>query len=1219
MVFARGIGLRSVAKAAALCALRLSIVPTIYAELEGLDSIASASGAYADQPAVESPNAPDAATSTSTPMTTAPELTSLEICSVSDGDKAYGIQVIDDSACAAGGLGCYNDHCRYCKVQDTFKSTHLENCDSLDSGFASMAPLTVSTGPCVVSSGDAAVGISGVTDPTCLYGGLGCFNDHCRFCKTEDTAQSAHFLTCSWVEDPTDASTPVPTSTLSPIDINFVPIPTGEASDSSDASTFSSTTSPEATTNNPTKNEDALATTSANTCSLTATVGDAAVGINIVTDAICVGGGTGCIDSICRFCKTKTTPQSEHFEDCPTPKVCNTTVSVGDAAVGIEIISDTSCANGGVGCIDDVCRFCKLETTPQSAHLSDCSLFAPPTPAPVLCSQVASEGDAEVGIKIVTDATCSEGGLGCIDDVCRFCRATTTVQSASYTDCALIEGVIPSATTPTPTASPITTTATPVVTTPTPTTPTPTTPTPAPTCSQVASEGDAAVGIKIVTDATCVGGGLGCLDDVCRFCRVTTTTHSASFIDCALIEVTPPSTIAPTVPPTSTPTPTPVPTVATPSPPTSAPTPIATTAPVTPAPTPITTTAAPVATTAAPVATTAAPVATTAAPVATTASPNTPICNQVASEGDASVGIKIVTDATCVSGGLGCLDDICRFCRVTTTIQSASFIDCASIGLSSQAPATTTPTPTTAAPASTSPTGSIPLYCPRTVSSGDAKAGLDIVSDISCSEGGVGCLDEVCRFCKRFDTATSQSFLSCDSIPPVNAGTDINFVSIPIVDDSEMSESSVARLLVDSNSSDATAEDVVESASTTAGVCSLTPSVGDEAAGIHVVTDTSCASGGNGCVDSICRLCKAKATAQSALLDDCPTTKKCTTTVSEGDAALGINIITDATCANGGLGCMDSVCRLCKVKTTTQSAHLGDCSVFTAAATTAPPTVAPAKTTTAPATTTPAHLPISMECFQTVSSGDKNLGLDIVADISCSDGGVGCLSGICRFCKRFETTQSHSYMSCDSIPPSDAGKDINFTPIPIVNMTETAAYNDSDAIVELQEAVEYTPAPDICANETLADGEAEGGILIVLDPANCPKGLSPGCIGDSGCKYCKNFETNISASLDYCAWTNSTNPVLALSTSDAVSVSEDSSAFQGVLKNDTFQLGVGIGGCVAVAAVGILVVFAKKRTSRHSPHADTLSRNDGEEENDESGRSVLTASSTENPSVTGEV
>ncbi|KAF4043985.1 hypothetical protein GN244_ATG03862 [Phytophthora infestans] len=685
-------------------------------------------------------------------------------CEISDGDKAFGIQVVTDVACAAGGLGCYNDHCRYCKVIDTLKSAHLESCETLGALFPSIAPLTVSTGACIVSSGDAAVGVGGMTDPLCLYGGIGCFNDHCRFCQSKPTPQSSHFVLCSWAEDSSSGSDSLEGSA-------------GDAGSDRHLATESTEATPAEI---------------AGACTMKASDGDVAVGINIITDATCASGGSGCIDNICRLCKTEDTTQSASFNFCPAgvSKTCSTTVSAGDAAVGINIITDASCAQGGLGCIDSVCRFCQTTTTPQSTAFVAC---------------------ASIG--------------------------TTTTQTP-----------VTSATTPSITA-----------------------------CTIAAAAGDIAAGINIVTDKSCVSGGLGCIDSVCRFCRISTSSLSSAYVDCAVI--------------------------------------------------------------------------------------------------------------------------------TGTTTQ------------------TSTPGPT---PASTPPTKantpSIVFDCFRTISGGDKAVGLDIASDIRCSEGGAGCLDEVCRYCKRFDTVQSQSYIDCSTIPSSNIGSDITFVSIPLVTDSDtperMLEEDSFGSTDDSYSTDAS--NASDKSYEGAATCVMTVSSGDAAVGINIVTDTSCSSGGTGCVDSVCRYCKTKDTEQSAHLSSCPSTttaptaitKTCPTTVSDGDASVGINIITDTSCANGGLGCIDSICRYCKTKLTDQSAHFGSCSDYSSTSISSPPaTVAPVTT---PTSTSPIYS-IPVDCYQTASNGDKSLGLDIVTDMRCGDGGVGCLDSICRFCKRFETPQSYSYMSCSDI------------------------------------------------------------------------------------------------------------------------------------------------------------------------------------------------------------
>ncbi|KAF1780929.1 Protein kinase, ATP binding site [Phytophthora cactorum] len=849
MVCSPGGRVRSFAQVAAVCVFALSVLPTAQPQSSGFNS---GSGSVGNE------------LSTS--------------CGISDGDKAFGIQVVTDIACAAGGLGCFNDHCRYCKVIDTLKSAHLESCESLGASFPSMAPLTVSTGACYVSSGDAAVGVGGMTDPSCLYGGIGCFNDHCRFCQSKTTPQSAQFLLCSHRE-------------------------------------YRS-------------NRD---------------------GATSVT------------------------------------KTCTTTVSDGDAAVGINIVTDASA-------------------------LKEAWASTPATAVKQMCSQTVSDGDAAVGIKIVTDTSCSSGGLGCIDQICRFCRVTTTAQSSS-------------------------------------------------------------------------------------------------FVDCTTIASTPTTSAPMTAAPTSTPTPT-----------------------RTPAPT------------------TAAPTK-TSAPTAATPAPLIGVCTIIAAAGDVAAGINIITDKSCASGGLGCIDSVCRFCRVSTSTQSSAFVDCAAItGTTSQA---LTPSPTPASTPSTKvATPSVVFDCYRTISSGDKAVGLDIASDIRCSEGGAGCLDEVCRYCKRFDTVQSQSYIDCSTIPSSDIGFDINFVPIPVVDDSDIPTRMLAAdssSIIDASSS-TDASDTSDSSyeATTASVCTMTVSSGDAAVGINIVTDTNCSNGGTGCIDTVCRYCKTKDTEQSAHFSSCPTTttastatttattKTCTTTVSDGDTSVGINIITDTSCANGGLGCIDSVCRYCKTKSTDQSAHFGSCSDYSsttisppATASIAPPaTVAPV-ITTAPVSTAPTYS-IQLDCYQTVSSGDKTLGLDIVTDIRCGDGGVGCVDSTCRFCKRFETAQSHSYMSCSDIPASDTGADIDFKTI-VTDDTLTQESTSADTVVSLHQSEEFTSPDDICANVSLADGQAAGGIGVVLDTVHCPEGLASGCIGSEGCRYCMRFPTNASEDFEYCAIVNSTGVAYALS------------------------------------------------------------------------------------------
>ncbi|KAL4155853.1 hypothetical protein PRNP1_007954 [Phytophthora ramorum] len=554
MVYSRSASTRAYAKAVALCALTLVALPHAVAQGDEENTVA---------------------------------------CEVSDGDKSFGVRVVDDAGCANGGLGCYNDHCRYCKIIDTPKSTEFESCSSFGANFLSMTPLTVTTGPCEISEGDAAVGIAAVVDADCLYGGLGCFGDHCRFCKVQETPESTAFLGCSDFN----------TTTL--VTNGTVTVP----------ATAVVVTDPVAVT-------DA-------SCPLVVAEGDASVGINIVTDASCAAGGAGCIDEVCRFCRVTTTVQSAAFTDC-------------SAIAGATVVAEPTTAE-----------------TPTDAP-TETPTEAPtelPTEAPVsgsTCEQVASEGDAKVGITIVTDTSCSTGGIGCITNVCRFCRVVYTEQSAAFTNCDTISGTV-AITIDAPTTDAPTTDTPTVTSTEAPTTETPTEPPIAdqPVCTQVVSSGDASVGINIVTDATCKSGGVGCIDDVCRFCKVLDTTQSTSFADCTSVAGYSTTVVSSTATPID---------VITDAPRTDAPTTEAPTDAPTDAVTDVPTTETP-----------------TETPAATTATLTSGgACTQVVSDGDASVGINIFTDTSCASGGVGCIDDVCRFCKATSTDQSAAFVDCPS-------------------------------------------------------------------------------------------------------------------------------------------------------------------------------------------------------------------------------------------------------------------------------------------------------------------------------------------------------------------------------------------------------------------------------------------------------------------------------------------------------------------------------------------------------------
>ncbi|TYZ59670.1 hypothetical protein PybrP1_005463 [[Pythium] brassicae (nom. inval.)] len=429
-----------------------------------------------------------------------------------------------------------------------------------------------------------------------------------------------------------------------------------------------------------------------------------------------------------------------------TGEPCSIVVSPGDADVGIAVVMDASCkTNGGVGCIGgSVCRYCKKRATPQSQHLTACSDYTSAvSPAPVLpasipssggataasatatpqvpsapaserCSLVVSLGDAGVGIFIATDAACkSSGGVGCIGgtSMCRYCKTRSTPQSQHLIDCGAI------APTPTQTPAPLATTATPAAFASTPATPPASTPlgpiggvSSVAACTLRVSPGDATAGINIATDASCSGGGLGCINDACRYCRVRDTAQSGGFLSCALV-----------------------------APPPTAPAPVGMSAPV-------------------PVSTLPSSVSPSPA-----SAPSQPSCSLVVAKGDVDAGIAVVVDASCTSsGGVGCVGStsVCRFCKTRSTAQSNHLLACSSLS-SVTAP---TPVPATNGVAYPPPADSCSN---KLITSALASAGIWSVFDPACprdADPATNDCNEFCRTCKFAETSASSRYRACAAV-----------------------------------------------------------------------------------------------------------------------------------------------------------------------------------------------------------------------------------------------------------------------------------------------------------------------------------------------------------------------------------------------------------------------------------------------------------------------
>ncbi|DAZ96380.1 TPA: hypothetical protein N0F65_010747 [Lagenidium giganteum] len=427
----------------------------------------------------------------------------------SPGDRAVGVFVVDDASCLSGGLGCVNNAaCRMCKSFDSIQSAAFLNCSTITGSGTSTATGGASSGTTAtspndrcsqqVSSGDNNVGVSAFEDATCVHGGLGCFADTCRFCKTRETPQASQFDWCSR-QDP---------------------------------------------------------------CVAQVSTGDQNVGISAFSDDVCSSaGGLGCFGS-CRFCKVRETPQSSQFTNCSNAPTTHTTSasspssspstssdltkfqadpcwsysSPGDVAVGVVPISDTTCQAGGLGCLTPSCRFCGISNTPQASPYLPCDQVlgvaspqspssaptnaqTPPAAVPTSpqdpCVEFVSSGDMRVGVSSMTDTSCAHGGLGCFSDRCRYCKKWPTLASENFVDCekATTAGEFEDFG---------------VFTT-------------ADACASTISTADAVTGLHAFADSTCADFGPGCVSTTCRHCKTAETAPGADKLETCPQSVAAPS------------------------------------------------------------------------------------------------------------------------------------------------------------------------------------------------------------------------------------------------------------------------------------------------------------------------------------------------------------------------------------------------------------------------------------------------------------------------------------------------------------------------------------------------------------------------------------------------------------------------------------------------------------------------------------------------------
>ncbi|TYZ63923.1 hypothetical protein PybrP1_009496, partial [[Pythium] brassicae (nom. inval.)] len=154
----------------------------------------------------------------------------------------------------------------------------------------------------MLSPGDAAFGINIVTDERCRSGGLGCFQDVCRFCKLRDTSNSKHFLPCDEIPAPASSA-----PQLAPIPAPASIVPAAPQAVATPAPAV--TPAPSITTPAPQP--------SPGRCSNIFSPELVAVGATAFVDPTCRGTvAPGCTNIVCRMCKTTNHPQLAGLQLC---------------------------------------------------------------------------------------------------------------------------------------------------------------------------------------------------------------------------------------------------------------------------------------------------------------------------------------------------------------------------------------------------------------------------------------------------------------------------------------------------------------------------------------------------------------------------------------------------------------------------------------------------------------------------------------------------------------------------------------------------------------------------------------------------------------------------------------------------------------------------------------------------------------------------------------
>nr|CCA22904.1 hypothetical protein DDB_G0287365 [Albugo laibachii Nc14] len=407
--------------------------------------------------------------------------------------------------------------------------------------------------PCIelVDFGNYRNGIMAYFDNECV--GLGCFTASCRYCKLATSIATVPFFPCPFEFQ--KANTRLNNASTSSMVVDTSPTINNDPGANPVDNTASNLHTPPPgplAWNTHSRSED-------KTCSVLVSPGDMLVGVSAINDSLCSHGGLGCFSLHCRYCKTRSTEQSNHFYSCSTEKIlegetggasnvsgdepqddCWKFTSRGDLKAGITCLTDARCRSGGLGCISESCRFCRVLNSTEASAYMECRQIIQTrkgseddaqkvNKATTIdrCRSLVSSGDIAVGISAIWDETCKSGGLGCFSSECRFCATFRSTQSTTFHDCTALKP-IQSVGSLKEASKALEQVSSNVVS-------------PVDRCTRLGTIAQKKAGVYIVTDYSCSSakvtqGDRHCLTSSCRQCRLPgKRTHAAG------LEVCPPT------------------------------------------------------------------------------------------------------------------------------------------------------------------------------------------------------------------------------------------------------------------------------------------------------------------------------------------------------------------------------------------------------------------------------------------------------------------------------------------------------------------------------------------------------------------------------------------------------------------------------------------------------------------------------------------------------